>query len=763
VLQFAPTSQFQLEAEELEDLEEQRQILLKEGAQAPPCISPELCSEVQAPSFISAEFYSADVDVNTMAAMPSSVSTEAAVAPIIQNVPLPALTTPTETTKRIRAKREIYNSIPEVKVPARFKIGDMVMTKEGAAIVHGIDTSKGTIKLTWPKHHSALPSAIYNMPIELVWTQAEKPDQIYDSRGNRLHESNNIEWKRVQVELVDPNDVIGKVPADEIILPKSYSDKWTSVYLNLINEAEDAEWKSLTEKHMWHDPVPKHTLTLEQQKSVLRLNWLYKAKCDASGMLSRIKARLVADGSREQGTLPAGDVYTPVMSMTTVRAMLITGLQNELTRFHQLDVESAYATANCTRVIHTYYPQGKGPVGGNASNSVLRLRKALNGVVDAGRNYYDEWVDFHLEIGFQPIHQDRCYLQYYISTNEYIRLCFHVDDNILSQAGESLWTWYQQKLATKYKFKVEPLTFCMGVEFAIDYESGSIRLTQTNQIDRMLREFNHTNITSTRSPVHTTWQPDLSTIEPNPSPTVRAFPMMGYIGHLNCLQQGTRPDITRALKIASKFAKSFGEVHIRWVKHIVRYLAGTRTLGITFKRVAPELRNVLQTWTDATHASDPDCRKSISGITIKLGGNLLLWKANFQKIVSHSSTESELMALDTGATLSQYTKWVCMAMGIAPILPIPIYIDNSSAIDISSNPIQPGRNVHVHARYFYVRDLVLTKENKLVKIHTDDQVSDVLVTFKTYDTFARLRTLLLNCAYCEMVDGQVTWITTYID
>jgi hypothetical protein len=118
--------------------------------------------------------------------------------------------------------------------------------------------------------------------------------------------------------------------------------------------------------------------------------------------------------------------------------MLITGIQNELTRFHQLDVESAYATANCTREIFTYYPQGKGPQGGHASERVLRLRKALNGVVDAGRNYYDEWVDFHLALGFQPIHQDRCYLMYYISENEYIRLCFHVDDNILSQAGESL-------------------------------------------------------------------------------------------------------------------------------------------------------------------------------------------------------------------------------------------------------------------------------------------------------------------------------------
>ncbi len=101
--------------------------------------------------------------------------------------------------------------------------------------------------------------------------------------------------------MVDPDDVVGKLPADEIILPKTYKDTWTSVYLNMINEAEDKEWRSLNDKSMFHDPVPKCTLTPEQQKSVLRLNWLYKAKCtcDAGGMLSRIKARLVADGSRE--------------------------------------------------------------------------------------------------------------------------------------------------------------------------------------------------------------------------------------------------------------------------------------------------------------------------------------------------------------------------------------------------------------------------------------------------------------------------------
>ncbi len=50
-------------------------------------------------------------------------------------------------------------------------------------------------------------------------------------------------------------------------------------------------------KDMFHDPVVKQILTSEQQKSVLRLTWLYKAKCDSSGMLSHIKARIVADGS----------------------------------------------------------------------------------------------------------------------------------------------------------------------------------------------------------------------------------------------------------------------------------------------------------------------------------------------------------------------------------------------------------------------------------------------------------------------------------
>ncbi len=34
-----------------------------------------------------------------------------------------------------------------------------------------------------------------------------------------------------------------------------------------------------------------------------------------------------------------------------------------------------------------------------------------------------------------------------------------------------------------------------------------------------------------------------------------------------------------------------------------------------------------------------------------------------------------------------------------------LFVANTSTIIIAGNPIQPVRNAHVHARYYYVRDL----------------------------------------------------------
>ena len=71
-------------------------------------------------------------------------------------------------------------------------------------------------------------------------------------------------------------------------------------------------------------------------------------------------------------------------------------------------------------------------------------------------------------------------------------------------------------------------------------------------------------------------------------------------------------------------------------------------------------------------------------------------------------------------------------------------MDNQGTINIASNPIQAGRNLHVHARYFYVRDLVYDDQFQIVHLPTDIQVADVGCTFKGGPSFRRLRDFLVG-------------------
>ena len=141
-----------------------------------------------------------------------------------------------------------------------------------------------------------------------------------------------------------------------------------------------------------------------------------------------------------------------------------------------------------------------------------------------------------------------------------------------------------------------------------------------------------------------------------------------------------------------------------------------------------------------------DTRRSIISIVVKFGGNTIYWKSMFTKIVSHSSTESELMALDVGATTGQCLRWLCESIGGPEQGKIQVFVDNQGTISISSNPIQSGRNLHVHARYFYVRDLVYDEQFEIEKIPTELQVADVGCSYKGTVNFLALKEYLLSCA-----------------
>ena len=54
-----------------------------------------------------------------------------------------------------------------------------------------------------------------------------------------------------------------------------------------------------------------------------------------------------------------------------------------------------------------------------------------------------------------------------------------------------------------------------------------------------------------------------------------------------------------------------------------------------------------------------------------------------------------------------------------------IYCDNTSAINISRNPVMNTKTKHIAIKYHYLRELVQEKEVKLEYVNTKEQIIDI--------------------------------------
>ncbi len=428
--------------------------------------------------------------------------------------------------------------------------------------------------------------------------------------------------------------------------------------------------------------------------------------------------------------------------------------------FHQLDVESAYLTSNVRRTTYITLPARLRPKG-HPTDSVYNLRKALYGGADSGRCYYDDYLQWHLDLGFTQIPHEPCYLKYECKNGTFIVICFYVDDAAYARKGDSLWAWYLEKLGDKYKYKLGPLDHFLGLRIR-RMVNGDFHIDLESQVDRMLRTFELQDASYSKHPVHSNrpTSNDIPTLDEDIKAANR-FPMMAAVGHLNYLQQMLEWSITYPLKVASKNVRdgSHGTVHHEWVKHIMKFLKSKSwSRYIIYAQPWSEL--ILSAYTDADHIKAEDDRRSLSGHMILLGRTIIGWGATFQTIASHSSAESELMALDTCARKVVATIWLVEAMGCPKQPTVTIKVDCKPAISLAENFIPSSRSSHIHMRFFYVRQLNDELIIKLEHVNTKEQWADVLVTFKDKFNFDYIMTCSRGYnARLLLRDGEpATWI-----
>ena len=178
-----------------------------------------------------------------------------------------------------------------------------------------------------------------------------------------------------------------------------------------------------------------------------------------------------------------------------------------------------------------------------------------------------------------------------------------------------------------------------------------------------------------------------------------------------------------------------GEVAWKWCKQILYYLR-ENPFPLLILRAGSEFR--LSADSDSDHAKDPDNRRSLSGWCIFMDDSLIAWGCEVQRCVSISTTEAELIAAELCQRRTRAIINLAEALGFPLQQHVLLRIDSDRAFDLATQPIQPGANGHLHARYFSILEWHQAGLIQVTPVDSESNRSDLMVTWKTSKNFHRL-------------------------
>lgn len=199
-------------------------------------------------------------------------------------------------------------------------------------------------------------------------------------------------------------------------------------------------------------------------------------------------------------------------------------------------------------------------------------------------------------------------------------------------------------------------------------------------------------------------------------------PYRELIGALLYLAIATRPDISHTVAKLAQFSSHPEEQHWKTAKHVLRYLKGTKDLGLGYRRT----NGISVTgMSDAEWGGCPMERKSFSGYVFFLGKAAIFWSSQKQQTMALSSTEAEYMGLTEAAKEAAYLRGLLIELKLMPSASIVLYVDNQRAKCLAEYPVHHKRTKHIDIRYHYIRDVINREEVILEHLPMEDMVVDI--------------------------------------
>ncbi|KAE8681718.1 hypothetical protein F3Y22_tig00111310pilonHSYRG00060 [Hibiscus syriacus] len=511
-----------------------------------------------------------------------------------------------------------------------------------------------------------------------------------------------------------PNEeaIIEEATEPETFEEASKSYEW----MTAMKEEIDA----LQQNQTW-DIVPK----IKDVKPI-SCKWVYKIKRRPDGSIERYKARLVARGFSQQYGLDYDETFSPVAKLTTVQVLLALAANKDWNLW-QMDVKNAFLHGELDREIYMTQPMGFQSQ--DHLEYVCKLRKAFYGLKRAPRAWYGKIAEFLTKSGYSVTPADS---SLFIKANEckLAIVLVYVDDLIITGDDEAEILQTKENLSVRFQMKeLGQLKHFLGLE--VDRTHEGIFLCQQKYAKDLLKRFGMLECKSTSTPM----EPNIKMCAHEGKDLEDATMYRQLVGSLIYLTL-TRPDISYAVGVMSRYMQNPKKPHLEAVRRILRYVKNTIDYGLLYKK-GEDCK--LVGYCDADYAGDHDTRRSTTGYVFKLGSGTISWYSKRQPTVSLSTTEAEYRA---AAMAAQESTWLIQLMNNLhqPVdYAISLYCDNQSAIRLAGNHVFHARTKHVEVHYHFVREKVLQEEIEMRQIKTDEQIADLFTKSLSVGKFEHFR------------------------
>ena len=134
----------------------------------------------------------------------------------------------------------------------------------------------------------------------------------------------------------------------------------------------------------------------------------------------------------------------------------------------------------------------------------------------------------------------------------------------------------------------------------------------------------------------------------------------------------------------------------------------------------------MNAFVDANHAGNKLTRRSHTGIIIYLNCSPILWYSKAQSTVESSTFGSEFVAMRIMVELLESMRYKLRMMGIPIDGPANVFCDNKSVVTNATFPTSTLKKKHNSIAYHRVREAVAAGVLQIAKVHTSENLADLL-------------------------------------